>query len=41
MFIGRKLYEKRIFERPAYAVHDADDAANNGICWEGLLRNLW
>ena len=32
MFIGRKLYEKRIFERPAYAGHGADDAANNGIC---------
>ena len=41
MFIGRKLYEKKIFERPAYAVHGANDAANNGICWDGLLRYLW
>ena len=31
MFIGRKLYEKKIFERPAYAVHGSNDAANNGI----------
>ena len=40
MFIGRKLYEKKIFERPAYAVHGSNDAANNksmeiGSDWAG------